>query len=75
MLVAGFANPPLLSGTAEEQAKQAEAIDWVPVRPGLRLLFGYHHVQYLAAAFQQALEQVQKGLPPPPIPPGPEQAH
>jgi hypothetical protein len=71
LFVAGFAKPPLFSGTLEEQAKQAQALDSVTVRPNLRLLIGYHHVQSLTAAFQQALEQIQKGLPIPPVP-GPQ---
>jgi hypothetical protein len=67
ILVAGFAKPPLFSGTPEEQAEQATAVNSVSVLPNLRLLIAYHHIPLLAAAFQQVLEQIQKGLP---IPPG-----
>jgi hypothetical protein len=73
LLVAGFARPPIFSGTVEEQNEQAIALDSITVRPSLRLLIGYHHLQILTTGFQQALEQYQKGLPVPGVGPQTQQ--
>ena len=54
LFVGGFVQPPIFSGTTEEQQEGAGAVTSMTVEPSVRLLIAYHHLRPLAAAFQQA---------------------
>ena len=63
ILVAGFAKPPLLFGTPEEQREQAENVTSIVVRPTVRLLISLRNVQQLAGSLQKMSEATNQRIP------------
>jgi hypothetical protein len=74
LIVAGFAKPPLLSGTREEQQVQAARITSITVRPAVRLLISARNVQQLATSLQQMSEAANPTIPPGALPPSSQES-
>jgi hypothetical protein len=59
LLVFGFAKPPILTGTPEEQQVEAQAITGITVRPGLRVLLPLQRVEELSNLLKSVLVELK----------------